>query len=174
METYEWYYVGELGQLGPLSIEQVEDLVEGGVITSETYVWRPGMSDWTEAGHVPAIASLLHSPTKPPPFDPGRRASKRKKAREVREGRGTLESRQVALESRGDVPSPRSRLVAGVLQLLLPGVGRMYLGYAAIGVLQLFSVVCTCGIMWIWSLIDGVVILAGGVEHDGYGRVLTD
>ncbi|MEW5883301.1 MAG: GYF domain-containing protein [Armatimonadota bacterium] len=174
METYEWYYVGQFGQLGPLSLQQVQDLIDGGVITAETYVWRPGMSDWTEARHVPDLSRLLRAPATPPPFEPGGKAPKRRERREPRESRRALSSREVELESPYDIPSPRSRLTAGILQLLLPGVGRMYLGYAAIGVLQLFAAICTCSIMWIWSLIDGVVILAGGVRYDGYGRVLKD
>lgn len=74
----------------------------------------------------------------------------------------------------GGVTSPSSRVLAGVLQILLPGVGRMYLGYTAIGVLQLVLTICTIGILWIWPIVDGILILAGAVKHDGYGRVLTD
>lgn len=170
METYEWYYVGQFGQLGPLSLQQVRDLLDGGVITAETYVWRPGMSDWKEAREVPDLAPLLQPSTTPPPFDP---SATRKRRQHGSFQEHELESRR--LHSLGSaLPSPRSRLVAGILQLFLPGVGRMYLGYAAIGVLQLFATLCTCGIMWIWSLIDGIVILAGAVQYDGYGRVLTD
>ena len=70
------------------------------------------------------------------------------------------------------VRSDRNRALAGVLQLFLPGVGRIYLGYAAYGVLQLFFSVCAIGI--IWSIIDGIIILTGGVKMDGYGRQLPD
>lgn len=171
METYEWYYVGQFGQLGPLSFGQVQDLIDGWVITAETYVWRPGMSDWTEARYVPELSALLRMPSTPPPFDPRSRPSLR---RDLKERRIPLSSHAAAFESPIEITSPRSRLTAGILQLLLPGVGRMYLGYAAIGVLQLLSAICTCGLMCLWSWIDGVVILAGGVRHDGYGRALED
>ncbi|MCL6624201.1 MAG: NINE protein, partial [Fimbriimonadales bacterium] len=67
--------------------------------------------------------------------------------------------------------SPCSRLLAGVLQVL-PGFGRIYLGYLAIGTLQLLMALCTCGVLSIWSWIDGIVILLGGVRYDGYGRIL--
>lgn len=70
------------------------------------------------------------------------------------------------------IRSDRSRLVAGILQILLPGVGRMYLGYVAIGVLQLIILIPTCFIGWLWSIIDGVLILSGFTKLDGYGRVL--
>ena len=69
--------------------------------------------------------------------------------------------------------SDRSRVLAGVLQLLIPGVGRFYLGYSAYGVMQL--VLFPCGFVgWLWSVIDGIVILSGGVKLDGYGRQLVE
>ncbi|RYG37576.1 TM2 domain-containing protein [bacterium] len=68
--------------------------------------------------------------------------------------------------------SDRSRALGGVLQLIIPGAGRIYLGYSAIGVLQL--ILWPCGVGWIWGFIDGIVILTGGVRMDGYGRHLTD
>jgi len=70
------------------------------------------------------------------------------------------------------VRSDKSRTAGGVLQLIIPGVGRMYLGYTAIGVLQL--ILTPCGVGWLWSIIDGVIILAGGFRMDGYGRQLNE
>ena len=72
------------------------------------------------------------------------------------------------------VKSDRSRVIGGVLQIIIPGAGRMYLGYMAYGVLQLFLTVCTFGVGWLWGLIDGILILTGGIKLDGYGRVLSD
>jgi hypothetical protein len=74
----------------------------------------------------------------------------------------------------GGLKSDRSRTAAGILQILLPGVGRMYLGYLAYGVIQLALTIVTCGVLWIWSFIDGIIILSGGVRLDGYGRQLSD
>ena len=68
--------------------------------------------------------------------------------------------------------SDRSRALAGVLQLIFPGIGRIYLGYSAIGVLQLVSSLCFFG--YIWSIIDGIIILTGGVRIDGFGRPMGD
>lgn len=70
------------------------------------------------------------------------------------------------------VQSDKSKTAGGILQLLIPGIGRIYLGYLAIGVLQL--VLTPCGVGLIWSWIDGVVILSGGVKLDGYGRQLNE
>ena len=68
------------------------------------------------------------------------------------------------------VPSERYRVVAGVLQILLPfGTGRFYTGHTGIALAQLFTVLIGVGV--IWSIIDGVVMLIGGGE-DAYGRPL--
>ncbi|GAB4587346.1 TM2 domain-containing protein [Nocardia sp. IFM 10818] len=67
--------------------------------------------------------------------------------------------------------SDKSKLTAGLLQLLIGtlGIGRFYLGYTTIGVLQLI----TCGGFGIWALIDGILILTGKVP-DPQGRPLKD
>jgi hypothetical protein len=70
----------------------------------------------------------------------------------------------------GQPYSDRSKVVAGLLQLLLPiGVGRLYSGQVGIGVAQL--VLAFFGIGVLWAFIDGIVILAGR-PTDRYGRPL--
>ena len=70
--------------------------------------------------------------------------------------------------------SDKSKMVAGLLELLLPmvgihGVGRFYLGYTGLGIAQLL----TCGGCGWWSLIDGIMILMDKVP-DADGRKLKD
>ncbi|WP_367137286.1 DUF1707 domain-containing protein [Saccharothrix sp. HUAS TT1] len=70
----------------------------------------------------------------------------------------------------GQPLSDKSRVAAGVLQLVLPfGIGRFYVGDTGIGIAQLL----TCGGCGIWSLIDGIVLLVNG-GTDGEGRKLRD
>jgi len=71
--------------------------------------------------------------------------------------------------------SDKSKLTAGLLQIFLGGfgVGRFYLGYTNIGVLQLVVTLVTCGIGSIWGLVDGIMILVGNVP-DPEGRTLRD
>jgi TM2 domain-containing membrane protein YozV len=59
--------------------------------------------------------------------------------------------------------SHRSQVVAGLLQLLIGGlgIGRFYMGHAGLGVAQILVTVFTCGFGAIWGLVDGIVILAG-------------
>lgn len=71
----------------------------------------------------------------------------------------------------GEPYSDKQKLVAGLLQIFLGGVGagRWYLGDTGMALGQLF----TCGGLGIWSLIDGIMILTGNVR-DKYGRPLRD
>jgi hypothetical protein len=70
------------------------------------------------------------------------------------------------------VYSDKSRIAAGVMQLLLPfGVGRFYTGHTAIGLAQLFTAFMFVGV--IWSMIDGILLLVNG-GTDPRGRPLRD
>lgn len=70
--------------------------------------------------------------------------------------------------------SPRSKNVAGVLQIVLPfGVGRFYTGHVGIAIAQLLVVLFTFGLGAIWPIIDGIALLLNG-GLDPYGRRLRD
>ena len=85
----------------------------------------------------------------------------------------------------GEPFSDKSKVVAGLLQLLgligVLGVGRLYLGYNTLGLIQLiggllFGIV-TCGFGFIvpvvWGIVDAVLILTDKVR-DPVGRPLRD
>lgn len=84
--------------------------------------------------------------------------------------------------------SDKSKVTAGLLQLLLGfvglcGIGRLYLGYTAIGLVQLigwivafFLSFALIGIpfaiaIWIWALVEGIMMLTGSIR-DTQGRPL--
>ncbi|WP_205470895.1 TM2 domain-containing protein [Nocardioides sp. SYSU D00038] len=68
--------------------------------------------------------------------------------------------------------SDKSKIVAGLLQILLPfGIGRFYLGDSHTGVWQLVVTVITCGVGSVWSIVDGVLILVRD-STDPQGRIL--
>jgi len=71
--------------------------------------------------------------------------------------------------------SDKSKIVAGVLGILLGGfgVGRFYIGDTKTGVLQLVVTFVTCGFGSLWGLIDGILILVNG-GTDAQGRPLRD
>ncbi|MCB8932779.1 MAG: GYF domain-containing protein [Fimbriimonadaceae bacterium] len=173
--------------MGPLTREQIDELIDGGVIVRDTYVWRNGMPQWQLADSIQELAPNFKaaepfSAPPPPPMAPGFGMSS---APNLGVTSAPMASRypsappQVAHSGQyapafHPLTSDRSRVLAGVLQLLIPGVGRLYLGYAAYGVMQLLLFPCGLGIGWLWSVIDGIVILAGGVKLDGYGRQLSE
>ena len=81
----------------------------------------------------------------------------------------------------------KSKLAAGLLGILIGalGVHNFYLGYIGKGIAQLvLSVVLplvSCGILWftpiaawVWSLIEGIMILTGSVNCDASGNPLGD
>mgnify|MGYP001194804765 FL=1 len=70
--------------------------------------------------------------------------------------------------------SEKSRVVAGVLGIVLGGIGvhRFYLGSVGIGILQIILTIITFGIAGIWGFIEGVIILAGGKWRDSSGKAL--
>jgi TM2 domain-containing membrane protein YozV len=173
----DWYYIGHYGQLGPLTLEQVEELIMGGVIARDTYVWRHGLQDWLPAERTPDLAKafLQIDPVIVPPPPPMPRAMANTTAVANRPpGPGLMymtANPDLNPAMYGVVRSDRSRALAGLLQVF-PGVGRMYLGYWAHGVLQLVFTMCGIGLFWSW--IDGLIILAGGIKLDGYGRRLPE
>ncbi|MFB9385667.1 DUF1707 domain-containing protein [Pseudonocardia petroleophila] len=84
---------------------------------------------------------------------------------------GRPDAAPYGIDPRSGVPySDRSKVVAGVLQLVLPfGVGRFYSGHHGIAVGQLLLSIFLIGA--IWAFVDGIVLLAGH-PTDPYGRPL--
>ena len=69
--------------------------------------------------------------------------------------------------------SDKTKLVAGLLQILIPlGIGRFYIGDTKTGVWQLVVAFLTCGIGGLWSFVDGIIILATDNVTDAQGRPL--
>ena len=66
--------------------------------------------------------------------------------------------------------SDKSKLVAGLLQILIPiGIGRFYIGDTRTGVLQVVVTVLTCGIGALWPFIDGIIMLVtDSKDANGY------
>lgn len=55
-------------QSGPYNMQQLQQLVQSGQVTSQTYVWKQGMSNWEFASNVPELAGLFASGMTPPPI----------------------------------------------------------------------------------------------------------
>jgi len=82
----------------------------------------------------------------------------------------------------------KSKLAAGLLGIFLGGYGihRFYLGYTGLGVTMLVLTLvgwATCWIIigiplligvWVWGLIEGILILVGSMNTDAQGQPLRD
>jgi TM2 domain-containing membrane protein YozV len=158
----EWFYVGHYGQLGPLTFAQLRELMEDGVVVRQTFVWKSGMAQWLAANDLPDLRDLfgIYSPAAPPPLP-------------VTAPPVALPAFMPDYGSLTPVLSDRSRVLAGCLNFL-PGAGRLYLGYGALGVLQILVTTVTCGFGYIWPFIDAICILAKVVKVDGFGRRLLE
>ena len=72
---------------------------------------------------------------------------------------------------------PKSRVAAGILGILVGGLGihRFYLGYVGIGILQIVVTILTCGAGSLWGFIEGILILCGTtITTDADGVPLSD
>jgi TM2 domain-containing membrane protein YozV len=59
--------------------------------------------------------------------------------------------------------SSRSKVVAGLLQIFLGGlgIGRFYTGHVGMAIAQIVVTFVTCGLGALWPLIDGIMMLVG-------------
>lgn len=54
-------------QSGPFGWQQLQQMVQNGQITKDTYVWKQGMANWEFAGNVQELSSLFGAVPPPPP-----------------------------------------------------------------------------------------------------------
>ena len=57
-------------QAGPFNMQQLQQLVQQGQMTPQTYVWKQGMQNWELAANVAELAQLFMPATPPPPPTP--------------------------------------------------------------------------------------------------------
>lgn len=174
---FDWYYIGRFGQLGPLSLDQMLELVRDGVIAQDTYVWKVGMPNWMHAGtvaelHVSTGTTIPSSPPPTPQPVPPR-------VPEIPKFPSSSSSQAPAYAPFGSMApydarmySSRNRYLAGALNILFPGLGRLYTGHYGTGLMMMATTLCF-GIGYIWSFVDGILFLVGAEKRDADGRILT-
>ena len=64
-----YYVVLDGKSVGPLATSELSRLIAQRRVTKETYVWKPGMSDWRLAENVPEVLKLVA--LAPPPIPEG-------------------------------------------------------------------------------------------------------
>lgn len=63
------YYLNINGQnVGPCNAQQLQQMVQSGQLTRDTFVWKNGMANWEQAGNVPELSNFFGSV--PPPMPP--------------------------------------------------------------------------------------------------------
>lgn len=63
------YHVSVNGQnAGPFNMQQLQQLVQNGQLTRNTYVWKNGMQNWELAGNVQELSMLFGAIPPPPPM----------------------------------------------------------------------------------------------------------
>lgn len=160
----EWYYQGRYGQIGPITEDQLAELIQIGGIDRATYVWAEPMEDWQPASSIPSLKAQFPSGPPAPPAPPAPPSFDQ-----------TAAARPQSVVGNNYYPdqtvrSDKSRIIAAVLSLV-PGFGRFYLGYYLIGILQL--VLFPFGIGIIWSWLDALLIFFGNLKVDAQGLRLT-
>ena len=53
-------------QAGPFNMQQLQQMVQSGQLTKQTYVWKQGMASWEFAEKVPELTGLFAAPPPPP------------------------------------------------------------------------------------------------------------
>lgn len=67
MSEPSWYYAQNEEQHGPVTFEQLQELVESGQVSANDLVWNPDLPDWKPAGSVKGLApeGAVQPPTLP-------------------------------------------------------------------------------------------------------------
>ncbi|MBO4739566.1 MAG: SPFH domain-containing protein [Bacteroidales bacterium] len=53
--------------MGPYNMQQLQQMVQNGQLTAQTYVWKQGMANWELAGNVQELSMLFGAIPPPPP-----------------------------------------------------------------------------------------------------------
>lgn len=142
-----WYIMSNGQQIGPMSIQQ---LTAYG-LKSDSYVWRQGMSEWTQAALVPELIPYLGSAQQnvPPVNNMGGNAF-------PPNGYNTN-----GYQTGGVCPEPKSKVAAGLLAIFLGALGihYFYLGKTGAGFITILLSIVTCGLWEIITLIQGILML---------------
>ena len=157
--TRYWLTQGDGRSYGPYTVEELRRFSSEGRLGPSSMVCREGSAEWVAVATV--VGPLGMPPAAVPPIAP---------------------PPPTAFGVQQPVPHPdaRSRVAAGVLGILLGalGVHNFYLGNTGLGLAQLLLSLLSCGwlapAVWVWGLIEGILILTGSTKVDARGIPLRD
>lgn len=135
-----WYLIYNGQQIGPMTKENILAYNP----TKDTMVWKDGMENWQPIYTIPDLMSLLAMGQNNPPYTPAQ-----------------LSAHDNPPTTPAGTYSDKSKTTAGILAILLGGLGiqYFYLGRAGAGFLTILLSLITCGI-WPWLMIvQGIMML---------------
>ena len=159
---------GDGKEYGPISYEQVQNWIREGRANAQTMIHTDSNPKWIPLGQCPEFASILgRALMSNPNINHGDGVPPQQNVYQPITGQGTPVAHH---------PNAKSKIVAGVLGLMFPGLGihRFYLGYIGIGIAQIFAIFA-CGAGVLWGFIEGILILCGStITADADGIPLRD
>lgn len=145
-----WYIIYNGQQVGPLDKFQLRNYN----LTPASMVWHEGMPDWQPAGNVPELQEVMT----PPSYEgAGGQAEPRTPQRVAPPRAGGYRPR----ENYDSNPPSGKKVAAGVLAILLGGLGiqYFYIGKVGGGFITILLTLVTCGLWEIITFIQGIIML---------------
>ena len=119
----EWFYARGDMQRGPVTEGELGDLIKDGIITSETRVWREGMSDWYPLAEVHELADRYLAKTSGAGTDSGSSTDEvpgLSESSETMEGGAPLPESSSAVGAHlGDEPMPPNYVTQAIVGIVL-------------------------------------------------------
>jgi TM2 domain-containing membrane protein YozV len=153
-----WYAHVAGANYGPYSGHEIKSMIDSGRLTDSDYLCPEGGSAWTLAKNEPLLGSLFRAKAQaaPPPITTV--SANGGTVVQVTNNIPTPNLAQAALLLNGEAAA-KSPGIALLLSLLICGVGQMYNGQVAKGVLMLLGsllawLILLGWVIWIWSMVD--------------------
>lgn len=181
MAVYYFVIAQDGSRYGPADVDTLVVWAREGRLAATTVLVERGTERQMRAADLPALSTILGTAPTPRPTQPGVQIERDSFPTQTHPGQRvqtpgarppTFQPMQMNYAN-GQRLSHRSKIVAGILGICLGGFGvhRFYLGYTGIGIIQLL--LCCTGVSAIWGMIEGIIILTGGMQ-DVEGRDLRD
>lgn len=153
-----WYAHVEGQNYGPYTGHDIKRMVEKGQIHETDFLCPDGGSTWTQAKSEPLLGALFRAKTLATPAPTSTVSANGGTIVQVTNNIPAPNLAQAALLLDGEAAA-KSPGIALLLSLLICGVGQMYNGQVAKGILMLIGCVLLWfvllgWIVWIWSMID--------------------
>ena len=132
-----WYILYNGQQIGPMTRENIRAYNP----SRDTMVWREGMANWQPLYTVPELMEIINGMPPTPGLKP--------------------EPGVMPPGTPMNTYSPKSKTTAGILAILLGGLGvqYFYLGKVGGGFLCILLSLVTCGLWEILTLVQGIMML---------------